>query len=282
MSNQLDQNSNNFQEVEKDDSKKNSFTGGFWQLTPFGKIRKEIIEKNLSRDPIRLFIPTIPLPAIEIKYFSIQFGRFIVSTLLAIALSLAISSTPSQEAFQARVIDRFLPKLQIPFADLKLNLDTSDLNSFNLDRFFNNNLNSLNSNLENISEEIINSPKQIDSYVKREFWRNLWFNLIVGGAEIGIALRAIFFYFLISILYKNNRRDWKSLEREVAKEKFNSAKLAENILDIIAINLNLINQNSGFSPQEMQKLQQLTIKSQKNKTVSKEEINLIILALKSL
>ena len=267
----------NSQKNQDKPKKKPWFVGGFWQFTPLGKISPEVLEKKLSKEPIRLFIPTVPLPAIEIKYLGIQFGRFVTSVLMAILLTFAISSSFSQNAFQAQVVDRFLPKLQIPFSDLKFNFDTNE-KDFN--RFFNNNLNNLNNDLKAVGQEISNAPKEIEDYAKREFWRRFWFSLVVGGGIIGLILRGVFFYLLISILYKNNRNDWKSLERELAKQKFGMAKVTQSILQILSQNLGQIANSGRFSQDQIQQLQALTNNSSKNQSFSQEEINLLIQGLR--
>jgi hypothetical protein len=274
---QIQPSNSDFREQNK--PKKAAFTGGFWQFTPIGKISTQTLEKKLSKDPIRIFIPTIPFPAIEIKYLGIQFGRLIFSILLSIILSLLISSSPVQKTFEAQVVDKYLPKLQLPFANLSLNLDT---NTNNFDRFFSNNVNNFGGNLKQIGEEISNSPKQIESYVKREFWRRFWYNFVVGGGIVGQILRGIFFYLLISILYKNNKADWKSLEREIAKQKFDLAKLSENILGILAQNFDKIIATNQFSSEQIKILQNLVFIQNYNKKISSEQFELLIKALKNL
>jgi hypothetical protein len=274
---QIQPNNSDFSEQTK--PKKAGFTGGFWQFTPIGKISAQTLEKKLSKDPIRLFIPTIPLPAIEIKYLGIQFGRLIFSIFLSIILSLLISSNPVQNAFEAQVIDRYLPKLELPFANLKLNLDT---NTNNFDKFFSNNINNFGANLKQIGEEINSSPKQIENYVKREFWRRFWYNFVVGGGIIGQILRGLFFYLLISILYKNNKTDWKSLEREIAKQKFDLAKLSESILGALAQNFDKIVATNQFSSEQIQILQNLIFDPNHNKKFTADQFELLIKALKNL
>ncbi len=236
---------------------KTKFGGGILQFTPFGKISSETIEKKISDDAFRLFIPGVPLPAIEIKYPIIQTVRLIISILIAVVISYFIMTQAVQDTFSQQILDRYLP---LPTQQIQ---DTESGNLF--DRFRN--------TIEGTIDAVANSPE----YLETLFWRQFWFNILVGGGFLGFSFRAIFFYILITILYSNSRSDWKGSERFFNLQRVGLSQIGKRYFENLLENLDQLVSTRRITPEIANRIKELSTYPAKRKKFSEEEIDILMI-----